>query len=545
MRRIILLIVISFPLILFAQKKDYKTYDRALKHIREGNHQKAKKLCLKLIKNDSSWNKPHLLISSIYKNEGKIEEAVSYLLNVYNPDNLEHISGIEQIAILYIKNGFYNEALYYFNKCINFKSSRDSSRFFRFRNNCLFAIKAKENPVSFVSYNMGENINSNMAEYLPVITADDNIIVFTRRVEESDKIPQEDFYISYRGEDKKFQKSYPFDISPINTELNEGAFNFSPDQSMLVYTSCDRPEGIGRCDIYYSTSSNWDLSRNLGPNINSKHWDSQACFSPDGKYLYFVSNRPGGMGGKDIWVSRIDDGFQKAYNLGPSINTIKDEMSPFIHPDNLTFYFSSNGHIGMGDYDIFVSRRADIEQDWGKPKNLGYPINTHLVENSLVVASDGKTAYYTSNHNGFGQEDIFYFELSENNRATELSELEVKIISSQQGKEIILNNVYFENNSFVLDTISFSELDELINLLRKNHSMEIKIEGHTDNIGQDTDNLILSKNRAKSVYDYLVNHGISKARLSYKGFGARRPISTNSTKEGRAQNRRTSFVIIY
>ena len=120
-----------------------------------------------------------------------------------------------------------------------------------------------------------------------------------------------------------------------------------------------------------------------------------------------------------------------------------------------------------------------------------------------------------------------------------------KIISSKQGKEIILNNVYFENNSFVLDTLSFSELDELINLLRKNHSMEIKIEGHTDNIGQDTDNLILSQNRAKSVYDYLVNHGISKARLSYKGFGARRPISTNSTKEGRAQNRRTSFVIIY
>ena len=115
MRRIILLIVISFPLILFAQKKDYKTYDRALKHIREGNHQKAKKLCLKLIKNDSSWNKPHLLISSIYKNEGKIEEAVSYLLNVYNPDNPEHISGIEQIAILYLKNGciYFHQLLIY------------------------------------------------------------------------------------------------------------------------------------------------------------------------------------------------------------------------------------------------------------------------------------------------------------------------------------------------------------------------------------------------------------------------------------------------
>ncbi|MEE2931615.1 MAG: OmpA family protein [Bacteroidota bacterium] len=544
MRRIILFIAISIPLILFAQKKDYKTYDKALKYIRKGNPQKAKKLCLKLIKTDSTWNKPHLLLSSIYKNEGNIEEAANYLLNVYNPNNRNHIKGIEEIAGMYFRHGVYVDALYYFNKCIDLQSKQSSTEFLRFRESCLFAIQAKENPVPFNPENMGSNINSNMAEYLPVITADDNIIVFTRRVEEKDQIPQEDFFISYRDRNNIFKASYPFDISPINTALNEGALNFSPDQSMVVYTACDRDEGIGRCDIYYSSSRNWNLSRNLGSNINSKHWESQACFSPDGKYLYFVSNRPGGVGGKDIWVSRIDDGFHKAYNLGPTINTVKDEISPFIHPDNLTFYFSSNGHIGMGDYDIFVSRRADIEQDWGKPQNLGYPINTYLKENSLVVSSDGKTAYYTSNHSGFGKEDIFYFELPENKRAEALSELEVNIISSEKGKEVIFNNVHFENNSFTLDTVSFSELDELSNFLRKNKLMKINIEGHTDNVGGDIENLRLSNNRARSVYNYLINNGISDERLNYKGFGEKRPITTNETEQGRAKNRRTSFVIL-
>ena len=127
------------------------------------------------------------------------------------------------------------------------------------------------------------------------------------------------------------------------------------------------------------------------------HWDSQACFSSDRKFLYFVSNRPGGYGGTDIWISEITkNGFSKAFNAGSTINTEKDEMSPFIHPDNRNLYFSSNGHTGMGDYDLFLCQRNNINSDWQKPKNLGYPINDHKSQNSLVVSTDGKTAFFNS-----------------------------------------------------------------------------------------------------------------------------------------------------
>lgn len=543
MRKFIFLLIISFPLVLFAQKKDYNTYDKALKYIRDKQPDKAKALCLKLIKKDPNWRQPHLLISSIYKNEGDILSAVKYLLNVYNENNLKDVDGIEAVGKLYYENGIYDGALYYFNKCIELKKRKKIDLLF-FIENCLFAINAKKNPVPFNSYNMGSNINSELAEYLPAITADDNKIVFTRRVEEKDKIPQEDFFISNRGLDDSFELSYPFNLSPINTPSNEGALSFSADQSMIIYTACERPDGFGSCDLYLSSSSNWDSAINVGSQINSKYWDSQGCFSPDGRFLYFVSNRPGGFGGKDIWVSEISNRFQRAYNLGPLINTEKDEMSPFLHADNLTLYFASNGHIGMGDYDIFISRREDIEQDWGEPRNLGFPINTHLKENSLIVSSDGQTAYYASDQDGFGKEDIFYFKLPEKSRAQELSKLEMNIITQNSGEEVILNNVHFRNNSYKLEEESFSELNQLIKYLKKNSYVRIRIEGHTDNIGDEKDNLELSSNRAKTVFNYLLENNIIKKRLFYQGFGESSPISDNTTEEGRARNRRTSFVIL-
>ena len=213
-------------------------------------------------------------------------------------------------------------------------------------------------------------------------------------------------------------KNYPnpyIVAGDFNTEYNEGAITVSADGSMYVYTACDRVNSIGGCDLYirqYSDENGWTKEYNLGTNVNSKMWESQACFSPDGKYLYFISSRNGGEGQEDIWRSEITkEGFLKAENLGSSINTSKSEMSPFLHPDNLTLYFASEGHVGMGSDDLFLSRRTKTDEQWNTPKNMGFPINTHNSENSLIVASDGKTAYYTSDKSGYGQEDIFVFEL--------------------------------------------------------------------------------------------------------------------------------------
>ena len=138
-------------------------------------------------------------------------------------------------------------------------------------------------------------------------------------------------------------------------------------------------------------------------------------------------------------------------------------------------------------------------------KNLGFPINTHKTENSLIVENDGITAYYTSNKAGFGLEDIFSFDLPVNLQANKISEIELEIISSERGEEIVLNNVIFAKNSSKIDSISFIQLDLLALYIIKNPQFNIEIQGHTDDIGSEVDNQILSENRAKVVYDYLSN----------------------------------------
>ena len=296
---------------------------------------------------------------------------------------------------------------------------------------------------------------------------------------------------------------------------------------------------MGRCDLYLFIDGK---TYNAGSIINSKDWDSQGCFSPDGKYLYFVSDRKGGYGGKDIWRSEItEEGFLIPENLGSSINTKHDEMSPFLHPDNLTFYFASDGQIGFGDYDLFVSRRNNATNDWGSPKNMGYPINTFNTENSLIVANNGKTAYYTSDQSGFGKEDIFQFELPENLQAEPLDDLEMDIITQKVGEEVILKNVSFASNSYALEESSFVELEKLISYLKKNPGVKIEIQGHTDDVGNEINNQILSNQRAKAVYDYLIIK--VKNKLSYTGYGESKPLVSNESENGRGLNRRTSFII--
>ena len=229
-------------------------------------------------------------------------------------------------------------------------------------------------------------------------------------------------------------------------------------------------------------------------------------------------------------------------NLGNSINTNQIEMSPFLHPDNLTLYFASDGHIGMGDDDLFVSRRINAQQRWNIPKNMGYPINTHHAENSLIVANDGKTAYYTSDISGFGKEDVFQFDLPASLQAEPLEGLELEIITQQVGEEVVLRNVSFSSNSYELEEISFVELDKLISYLQKNPNLQIEIQGHTDDVGDEIDNQILSEKRAKVVFYYLSRK--VENSLTYRGFGETKPLVLNENANGRMINRRTSFVII-
>lgn len=542
MKYFITFILVIFLNNIYSQDRDYKKYDKAVKLFNNNKLDKSKDLLFEIIDKNNIWDKPHLLLSTIYLRELDYYNSTKSLLNIYSLDNIDDIPGIEEIANIFYSNGFYSEGLYYFNIICKLDSTYCREKIIRLIDNCNFSINSINDPVEVNFFNLGENINTSMSEIGPAITSDNKMLIFTRKVKIKDDNFQEDFYYSLKIDDK-WQKAIAFP-PPLNTNNNEGALSLSSDQSLLVYTACNREDGIGSCDLYYGNNDFKQFNFiNLGVDVNTKYWESQACFSSDRNFLYFVSNRPGGYGGTDIWISKITkEGFSKPFNAGPIINTKYDEMSPYIHADNLTLYFSSKGHIGMGDYDLFISKRIKPNGNWGSAKNLGFPINNHRSQNSLVVSTDGKTAFYNNTDGGFGSDDIFSFELPDEVKANKVNDLTLEIISKKIGEEIVLKNVHFLNNSFELNENSFYELNKLASYLLDN-DINILIEGHTDSIGNINSNMLLSNNRARSVFDYLLSCGVDQKKLSYKGYGDSKPISENNNQIGRSLNRRTSFIV--
>ena len=408
-----------------------------------------------------------------------------------------------------------------------------------------FRREAMANPVPFTPENMGAGVNSPDDEYLPTLTADGKMLIFTRY----DRMAMaEDFYASRLVNDK-WAKAVRM-AEPLNSDENEGAGCISQDGRILYFTACNRPDGAGRCDLYvsYRKAGGWSRPQNLGPAVNTSGWESQPCLSIDGQTLYFVSDRGGGMGGMDIWRSTLVEGrWSQPVNMGPTINTKGDEKTPFISFDNQTFYFSSNGRVGMGGMDLFVCRRTG-DTTWSEPQNLGYPINTSGDESSLIVSPDGRTAVFSSDKfGGQGQLDLYTFALPEPVRSEpvvykeEITEVAPEL---QVGESITLKNVFFQTGKYTLLDISIVELDKVVEMMQKHPSLRIELGGHTDNTGNEAANQKLSEQRAKAVYDYLVNHGVQADRLSYKGYGQSQPVADNSTPEGRRQNRRTVFTIL-
>jgi outer membrane protein OmpA-like peptidoglycan-associated protein len=183
----------------------------------------------------------------------------------------------------------------------------------------------------------------------------------------------------------------------INTKLNEGTCTITADGRKLIFTSCTGRDGMGSCDLYESKKigDDWTEPRNLGKNVNSAEWESQPSLSADGRTLYFVSDRRSGLGRRDIWISTLDDQgiWTRAVNAGNTINSQYDEISPFIHANNRTLYFASNGLPGFGGYDIFYAEKDSSE--WTAPRNIGSPINDHEDQFSLFITADGQKAYYS------------------------------------------------------------------------------------------------------------------------------------------------------
>lgn len=480
-----------------------------------------------------------------------------------------------------------------------------------------YAKKQTATDYVFAPVNLGDSINSSDLEYFPSFTIDGSKMIFTRRI-----ASDEDFYESdlING---KWSNAKPI-AGKVNTNLNEGAQNISQDGQLLIFTGCNYPEGQGSCDLYFSikTNNGWSESQNLGPVVNTDFWESSPSLSPDKRSLYFASSMAGGYGGRDIWVThRLPTGkWSRPQNLGATVNTSGDESSPFMHADNETLYFNSNGHPGYGSTDLFFTKRIN-DSSWLPAQNLGYPINTIDDQGSLVVAADGITAYYASEGaDSRGGLDIYSFQLREDIRplktlwvkgkvfdkktsaglpsAVELTDVKTGTLISkvqtdeegnylvtlpvgkdyafnvnrrgylfysdnfsltkntdsvftvniplqpiEKGATIVLKNIFFETGKFELQNESKSELDKLVTLLNENPNLKIQIDGYTDNVGQEKDNVLLSNYRAKSVVDYLLSKGIAAVRLTYKGFGSGKPLADNGTEQGKAQNRRTEVFV--
>ncbi len=605
-------------------KQAQKMYEQANRQLSSGNYQGAISELQKAVAIDTKFAAAFQQLGDISRKLRKYSDANTYYRKVIAIDPEFHSLTYYGLAESEMNLGDYSSALQHFTKFLSFPSVSDNSKKLavKYINDCRFSIEAIKKPVEFKPVNLGASVNTTWQEYLPVVTADEERLIFTRRVNNN-----EDFYESIKKNSVWQPATYL--SKNINTpNFNEGAQCISPDGLYLFFTGCNRPEGLGRCDIYVCKreGKGWSEPFNIGPPVNTSGWESQPSLSADGRTLYFVSNRPGGIGGYDIWTAELmEDGkWANPVNLGPSVNTPYDEHSPFIHPDNSTLYFSSNGWPGLGNRDLFISRK-DAEGRWQEPQNLGYPINTAGEESGLTVSADGRTAFFASDmKGGAGGMDIYSFKLPEKVRPLPVTYIKGKVIDAEskepldanikitelKGKRIIfneesdaedgdflatmpegknfgltvyrddylfysenfspekmdakgkpfslviplrkikaggivvLNNIFFETNKSELMPESKAELQLLLNFLKTNPNAVIEINGHTDDVGSDAANNVLSENRAKSVYTYLLNSKIDPSRLSYKGYGKTQPVADNTTEEGKRVNRRTEFRIV-
>ena len=273
-----------------------------------------------------------------------------------------------------------------------------------------YAASHSNSSYQFTPVNLGDSINTSSSEYYPSITINDSLFVFTRRGAGI----REDFVESTILPGHEYSKSKTISGS-INEEPSKGAINISQDGDWLMFAGNFPSKGFGNFDLYisYQTPQGWSEPINLGPQVNTEFWESSPSLSSDKSTLYFSSDRPGGYGGKDLYVShRLPTGkWSEALNMGSSVNTAGDELAPFIHADNNTLYFTSDGLPGYGGSDLFVMRRKNANE-WNAPENLGYPINTIESDGSLFIASNGVDAFYSSDRaDSRGGLDLYRFEL--------------------------------------------------------------------------------------------------------------------------------------
>lgn len=623
-------------------KKAIKFFEGAKLDYELKKDTEAEKLLNKTLQEDPNFVEAHMLYGYLLLEKRRTKEGIEHFKRAIEINPKFFPRNYFDLGLAQLLSADYDEAVKNLETFLKFErinpNTRDQAE--QYLRNARFASNAMKNPQPFKLVNLGAGVNTPDYEYFPAVTADGSTFLFTRNIRNTSGKggpQQEDFYISKKV-NNVWQTATP--MSSVNTDGNEGAPTLSADGQIMFFASCmeisgdyGSPErkGYGSCDIFYSqkVAGKWTTPVNAGTQINTRNWETQPSFSSDGKTLYFIRGTVTreGIKNPDIYYATVgDDGkFGEAVRLSDVVNTPFKEESVFIHPDNQTLYFSSEGHPGMGGLDIFVSRRQ-ADGSWGKPVNLGYPINTVTDENSLLVDANGKLAYLASEREGgFGGLDIYQFELPESVRPEKITyvkgltynaktkvpldasfelidletqqsvtkafsnssgeflvtltsnhnylvnvskpgflfysdnfslkdkvadynkpyQLEIPLQPIDTGYTIELKNVFFDVNKWDLKPESKAELEKVVAFLKANPGLKVEFGGHTDNSGDKAFNKTLSTNRAKAVYDYVIqNGGIAATRLSYKGYSDTKPKVPNDSPENKAKNRRTELKVL-
>ncbi len=632
MRKFIpLLVLILFPLFSSAQgglsttnKKARKLYEKADKKYKERDFSTAISFLEEAVGEDQTFYEAYIRMGSLYNALGQEDSVYSKFTSYVQTSPNPIASVLERLAFMAFDRGQYKTAEEHLNRFLQRVPERRSSIEIQL---LIKSLEFADNQISNFRDSiklevLPKEINRFKLQYLPAVTIDNATMFFTKR----DYVQgDEDIVVSYY---KNNGWSPATSVSDrINSPLNEGACTVSADGRTMIFTSCDGRNSLGSCDLYITkkTGDTWSRPKNLGKPVNSIYWESQPSLSADGNTLYFSSNRTGGFGGRDIWVTYNKGGeWSIPENLGKTVNTRSDETTPFIHPNGISLYLSANGYPGMGGYDLYVTTKKD--STWEQPKNLGYPINTFKDEVAIVIGADGETAYFAKEEQknfeildsrlvsinlpseirskpasyivGRVFEDqnaqplrasIEVIDLSSNtilyesqsdsitgeyymvlpvgldlaayvkkkgylytdfhfqtelNTVQKPDTIDIRLKPISEGETLILKNIYFETDSYIINNRSLSELENAFQLLKENSEIVVEISGHTDDVGSDEYNQELSRLRAREVYNRLVTKGIKEERLTYKGYGETQPLTRNDSEIGRKSNRRIEFRVL-
>jgi outer membrane protein OmpA-like peptidoglycan-associated protein len=431
--------------------KAVKTYEKALDALSDGRIKEAVPMLMQAIREDSNFVDAYLSLAGAMGELKKYDQSVKLYEKARSKDTSYFVIYNLPYSINLAGQGKFDEALQAVNAFLKYpklnerstKSGQHRKRTYEFA--IAYAAAHKDSRYEFSPVNLGDSVNTEQSEYYPSVTVTDSLLVFTRLGRQ-----REDFMESSMRKNGEFGQWKEIE-GEINAETNKGALSVSQDGEWMVFAGQLSSQSYKSFDIYisYLTPAGWSAPQNLGPSINTDYWETAPSLSPDKRALYFTSNRPEGYGGSDLYVSyRLPNGkWSEAKNMGPEINSAGDEKAPFIHADNQTLYYTSDGLPGYGGSDLFVARKKP-NGEWGKPENLGAPINTIENEGSLAVSADGLTAYYASDRSDSrGGLDLYKFDLRPDIRPYRTIYVKGKVIDKKTNKPLPSTVELTDNNN--------------------------------------------------------------------------------------------------